>query len=184
MTKAHVESLHVSSDDLAELIKEFDLGEVVARRHLADGLMNVNWRLDTLAGTFALKRVTDVPLDRLRRNLAALPALAEAGIPVVVPMKTPSGGVVVELGGSGYCLFPWASGAHVRGVDLPQAQVRRLGTELAKLHLALQYAVGTGVLPAVPDTVTADVVTPEQAGKKADRLASAARARGVSDSFA
>ncbi|WP_328940943.1 phosphotransferase [Streptomyces sp. NBC_00250] len=184
MTDAHVESrLRVSTDDLAELIKDFGLGEVTEWRHLAEGLMNVNWRLDTLAGAFALKRVTDVPLDRLRRNLAVLPTLAEAGVPVVAPLETPSGSVVVEVGGSGYCLFPWAPGAHVRGVGLPRAQVRRLGAELAKLHLALGAAAGTEVLPAVPDTVTAEVVTLEEAAEKADRLASAARNRGAGESF-
>lgn len=184
VTNVHGESSPpVSTDDLAELIKEFDLGEVMAWRYLADGLMNVNWRLDTPAGIFALKRVTDVPLDRLRRNLAALPALAEAGIPVVTAVEAPSGGVVVEVGGSGYCLFPWAPGAHVRGVDLPRAHVGRLGAELAKLHLALQYAAGTGDLPGLPDNVTAEVVTPEQAAERTDRLTSAARDRGAGESF-
>ncbi|MCG7523368.1 phosphotransferase [Streptomyces sp. OfavH-34-F] len=184
MTNAHVASRHrIPFPDLAELIKEFDLGDVVDWRHLADGLMNVNWQLDTPRGTFALKRVTDVPLDRLRRNLAALPDLAEAGIPVVVPVVGSSGGVVVEVGGSGYCLFPWARGAHVRGVDLPLAQVRRLGTVLAKLHLALGHAAETGVLSVVPVSLTADVVTPEQVSEKADRLAAAARAHRSGDSF-
>ncbi|MBB5926311.1 phosphotransferase [Streptomyces echinatus] len=184
MTNAHVASRHrIPSNDLAELIKEFDLGDVVDWRHLADGLMNVNWQLDTPRGTFALKRVTDVPLDRLCRNLAVLPALAEAGIPVIVPVVASSGGVVVEVSGSGYCLFPWGQGAHIRGVDLPRAQVRRLGTVLAKLHLALRHAAETGVLSAVPVSLTTDVVTPERAAEKADRLAAAARARGSGDSF-
>ncbi|MEU3430525.1 phosphotransferase [Streptomyces gardneri] len=184
MTNAHVASRHrIPSDDLAELIKEFDLGDVVDWRHLTDGLMNVNWQLDTPRGIFALKRVTDVPLNRLRRNLAVLPILAEAGIPVIVPVVGSPGGVVVEVGESGYCLFPWARGAHVRGVDLPLAQVRRLGTVLAKLHLALGHAVEAGVLPAVTDSLTADVVTPERASEKADRLATAARAHSSGDAF-
>ncbi len=173
----------MSSNDLAELVKEFDLGDVVGWRHLADGLMNVNWQLDTLRGAFALKRVTDVPLDGLRRNLAVLPALAEAGIPVIVPVVGSSGGVVVEVGGSGYCLFPWGQGAHVRGVDLPHAQARSLGTLLARLHLTLGHAAETGVLSPVPDSLTADVVTPERAAEKTDRLAAAARARGTGDAF-
>jgi homoserine kinase type II len=184
VTNAHVASRHrISSDDLAELTKGFDLGDIVAWHHLADGLMNVNWRLDTLAGAFALKRVTDVPLDRLRRNLDVLPALAEAGIPVVAPVTASSGGVVVEVGGSGYCLFRWAPGAHIRGVDLSHAQVRRLGAALAELHLALRHTAETGFLPSAPDTVTAEVDTPKRAAEKADRLASSARARGTGDPF-
>ncbi|MFJ3767048.1 phosphotransferase [Streptomyces sp. NPDC090082] len=184
VTNAHAARRHrIPSDDLAELIKEFDLGDVVDRRHLADGLMNVNWQLATPRGTFALKRISDVPLDRLRRNLAVLPALAEAGIPVIVPVVGSSGGVVVEVGESGYCLFPWAQGAHVRGVDLPIAQVWRLGAVLAKLHLALRHTAETGALAAVPDSIAADVVTPERAAEKADRLTSAARSHGPGDAF-
>ncbi|MFK0227674.1 hypothetical protein ACIQUL_18105 [Streptomyces sp. NPDC090303] len=111
MTNAHGARRHrIPSDDLAELIKEFGLEDVVDRRHLADRLMNVNWQLATPRGTFALKRIMDVPLDSLRRNLAVLPALAEAGIPVIVPVVGSSGGVVVEVGESGYCLFRWAQG--------------------------------------------------------------------------
>ncbi|MGV9873660.1 phosphotransferase, partial [Streptomyces cellulosae] len=49
---------------LSELIDAFDLGGVRERRYLADGLMNANWRLDTLAGQFALKRVTDASPER------------------------------------------------------------------------------------------------------------------------
>ncbi|MEU5921078.1 phosphotransferase [Streptomyces sp. NPDC047141] len=124
-----------------------------------------------------------MPLDRLRRNLAVLPPLAEAGIPVIVPLVDSSGGVVVEVGESGYCLFPWARGAHVRGVDLPLAQVQRLGAVLAELHLALGPAAETGGLSAVPLTLTAHVVTPEQTSEKTDRLAAAARDHGPGDAF-
>lgn len=60
---------------LAELADAFGIEEVRERRYLADGLMNVNWKVDTPVGPFALKRVTDVSLDRLSRNLGVLAAL-------------------------------------------------------------------------------------------------------------
>ncbi|MFE7709136.1 phosphotransferase [Streptomyces sp. NPDC057486] len=175
--------VNLPSDDLAVLIGAFGLGEVTAHRHLAEGLMNVNWRLETTSGSFALKRVTDVPLDRLRRNLAVLPGLAKNGVPVVVPVEASSGGVVVEAGGSGYCLFPWASGEHVRGTDLSLAQVEALGAQLARLHLALRRAVGLERLPPASAAVRAEVVTPERAVEKADRLASAVQEEGAGDPF-
>ncbi|MFJ8006643.1 hypothetical protein [Streptomyces fagopyri] len=56
---------------------------------LADGLMNANWRVEASAGVFALKRVTDVPADRLRRSLAVL---AEDGIPSARPSSRQPGG--------------------------------------------------------------------------------------------
>jgi homoserine kinase type II len=126
----------IPSDDLAELIKAFDIGEVLDRQYVSDGLMNVNWRLDTPVGRFALKQVTDVPLDRLRRNLAVLPALASHGVSVCAAQSTVSGDVIAEVGGSGYCLFRWSAGQHVRGIDLPLSQASELGAHLAQLHAA------------------------------------------------
>ncbi|WP_328899995.1 phosphotransferase [Streptomyces sp. NBC_00441] len=182
MTDANVAGrIHIPAGDLAELIKVFDLGEVLDRRHLADGLMNVNWRLDTTAGRFALKRATDVPIDRLRRNLAVLPVLVSRGIPACAPVPTVSGDVVAEVGGNSYCLFPWLDGEHVRGIDLSLAQVADLGAHLAWLHGALsRTAVG---LPAVPASVTAEVTEPVRAMETADRLAGAVSARGVGEAF-
>ncbi|KND39825.1 hypothetical protein IQ63_01720 [Streptomyces acidiscabies] len=174
---------HIPSADLAELISAFDLGDVLDRRHLADGLMNVNWRVDTPAGPFALKRVTDVPLDRLRRNLAVLSSLSADGIPVCAPVTTASGDTVAEIGGDGYCLFPWSAGAHVRGIDLPLSQAAALGEHLARLHVTLGRAADGTVLPAVPEAVTADVTAPERAVRKADRLVAAVRAKGAGDGF-
>ncbi|MDV5145750.1 phosphotransferase [Streptomyces sp. SBC-4] len=173
----------VPADDLAALIDLFGLDHVVERRHLADGLMNVNWRLDTPAGSFALKRIMDVPLDRLRRNLAVLPGLAKVGIPVAAPITASSGAAVVEVGGRGYCLFPWVPGEHIRGVDLSTGQVEGLGVHLARLHVALRHATDAGRLPAVPDLVTAEVDTPERAAEKADRLTAAVHANAAAEPF-
>ncbi|MEU1324673.1 phosphotransferase [Streptomyces microflavus] len=184
MTDANVAGrTHIPVDDLAELIKVFDIGEVLDRRHLADGLMNVNWRLDTPVGRFALKRVTDVPIDRLRRNLAVLPVLVSHGVPVCAPLPTVSGDVIAEVGGSGYCLFPWSDGEHVRGIDLPLAQVADLGAHLARLHVALGRAADVANLPPAPAEITVEVATPAGAVRKADRLAEVVSAWGSRDAF-
>lgn len=158
---------HLPADDLAELIRAYGIDEVLDRQHLADGLMNVNWRLDTRAGRFALKRVTDVPLDRLRRNLVVLPVLASYGVPVCAPLPTVHGDVIAEVRGGVYCLFPWSAGEHVRGTGLSLTQTSKLGTHLAGLHTALCRAF-------------------DEAGRavqKADRLAGAVSARGAGDAF-
>ncbi|MFB8140329.1 phosphotransferase [Streptomyces parvus] len=151
---------HLPASDLAELTGRFGIGEVLDRRHLADGLMNVNWRLDTPSGSFALKRVTDVPLDRLRHNLAVLPVLVEHAVPACAPLPTVTGDVVAEVGNSGYCLFPWSDGEHVRGVDLPWAQVADLGAYLARLHAASNLARASG--RSRPRRVPSSVYLPPQ----------------------
>ncbi|MEU6404001.1 phosphotransferase [Streptomyces sp. NPDC046985] len=184
VTDANVgDRTHIPTDDLAALIEAFDIGEVLDRRHLADGLMNVNWRLVTPVGRFVLKRVTDVPLNRLRRNLAVLPVLASHGVPACAPLPTVSGEVIAEVGGSGYCLFPWSDGEHVRGIDLSLSQVSELGAHLARLHVALGHTAKDLGLPAVPASVTVEVTEPGRAVQKADRLVGAISALGVDDAF-
>ncbi|MGX1851700.1 phosphotransferase [Streptomyces sp. NPDC055299] len=168
---------------LAELTRAFGLGEVRERRYLADGLMNANWKMDTAAGAFALKRVTDVPLDRLRRNLGVLASLADDGFPVAAPMVTGSGALVAEVGGGVWCLFPWVAGTHVRGVDLSLSQAASLGAHLGRLHEGLGRACDRGLLPAVPETVTAGVTTPERAVEKSEWLSAAVGDKGTGSAF-
>ncbi|MET9964896.1 phosphotransferase [Streptomyces sp. NPDC006356] len=168
---------------LAELIDVFDLREVRERRYLADGLMNANWRLDTPVGRFALKRVTDVSLDRLQRNLGMLAALAADGVPVSAPTPATSGSLVARVDGGAWCLFPWVAGSHIRGVDLSLPQVASLGAHLGRLHLGLGRACGRGLLPVVPDAISADVTPPERAVEKSHRLSEAVATKGVGSAF-
>ncbi|MFJ7306029.1 phosphotransferase [Streptomyces sp. NPDC099088] len=173
----------ISESVFAELTSAFGLGEVRERRFLADGLMNANWRIDTASDVFALKRVTDVSLDRLRRNLGVLASLADDGLPVTAPVATASGSLVAEVGGGVWCLFLWAAGVHVRGVDLSLDQAAELGTQLGRLHEGLARACVRGLLPVVPDVVAADVTTPERAVEKSERLSRAVREKWTGRGF-
>ncbi|QJS10898.1 phosphotransferase [Streptomyces argyrophyllae] len=173
----------IAESVLGELIDAFGLGEVRERRYLADGLMNANWRLDTPVGQFALKRVTDVSLERLQRNLGVLAALGADGVPVSAPVPTISGSPVAQADGGAWCLFPWVVGSHVRGVDLTFSQVSALGAHLGCLHVSLGRACGRGLLSGVPETITADVTSPERAVEKAERLAAAVRDKGTGSDF-
>ncbi|MEV6940781.1 phosphotransferase [Streptomyces sp. NPDC051172] len=168
---------------LAELADAFGVGEVREPHYLADGLMNVNWKVDTPAGTFALKRVTDVPLDRLSRNLGVLAALFHDGFPVSPPVTTTAGSLVAEVGGGVWCLFPWAAGVHVRGIDLSPTQAAGLGAHLGRLHMSLGRVCSQGLLPGVPDAVSADVTPPDRAVEKSHRLSEAVAAKGVGSAF-
>ncbi|MFC5660414.1 phosphotransferase [Streptomyces nogalater] len=173
----------IAESVLGELIDAFGLGEVRERRYLAGGLMNANWRLDTPVGRFALKRVTDVSLERLQRNLGVLAALSAEGVPVSAPVPTISGALAAQAGGGAWCLFPWVAGSHVRGVDLTLPQVGALGAELGRLHLSLGRACGRGLLPGVPETIIAEITSPERAVEKAERLSAAIRDKGTDSHF-
>ncbi|WP_328582375.1 phosphotransferase [Streptomyces sp. NBC_00370] len=176
-------STDIPDSVFVELTSTFGLGEVRERRYLADGLMNENWKVDTAAGVFALKRVTDVSHDRLVRNLGVLDSLASDGIPASAPVPTASGSLVAEVGGGVWCLFPWVTGSHLRGVDLSLSQAASLGVHLGRLHEGLDRARDKGMLPAVPETVPADVTTPKRAVEKAERLSGAVGNKGACTGF-
>ncbi|MGW6054828.1 phosphotransferase [Streptomyces sp. NPDC055189] len=177
------DSTDIPGSVLAELTSTFGLGEVRKQRYLTDGLMNANWKVDTATGVFALKRVTDVSLDRLVRNLGVLDSLAFDGVPASAPVPTASGSLVAEVGGGVWCLFPWVAGSHLRGVDLSLSQAASLGVHLGRLHEALDRACDKGLLPAVPETVPADLTTPERAVEEAERLSGAVGNEGAGTAF-
>ncbi|MBW5481129.1 phosphotransferase [Streptomyces bambusae] len=159
---------------LPTLSRAFGLGEIRDRQFLAHGLMNRNWRLETAAGTYALKEVTDVPLPKVRRNLGVLVDLALERIPVPAPLLADGGDLVVEVGGHGYCVLPWVDGEHVQGTDLPLDQVRDLGALLARLHEGLRRH-GPGPVPEqAPAAKVRDVA-------EADRAAAALLGRLPAD---
>lgn len=134
-----------SGDSTLDAVGEaFGLGEFTSSpRLLADGLMNLNWRVDTDAGSFAVKEVIDVPVRVARRNLRIVSALAGAGEPACTPRLTHDGDVVAEVAARGYCVMDWVAGDHRPGPDLSLDEAGHLGEVLAKLHTALsRYAPG------------------------------------------
>lgn len=149
------------------VVGAFSLGEVTKPpRYLADGLMNRNWRIGTGRGRFAVKQITDVPLEAARRNLGALSALAADGVPVCVPLVSGSGDTVAEVGDRGYCVTRWVDGVHVRGSDLPLEQAALLGERLGHLHRSLAVHAPA---PVPATTPTAEITSVAAATGAADR---------------
>lgn len=177
------DKIHIPDEELSGLAGTFGIGTVHERRHLPDGLMNVNWRLDAAAGTFALKRVTDVPLERLRRNLGVLGFLGDHGLPVCAPILASDGSAVAETPGGGYCLFPWAAGEHIPGASLTLGQAAALGGHIARLHVTLSWAADGRTLPRTPESLAVDVTSVQRAVDKAERLAAAVAAQGGASTF-
>ncbi|MEV7777739.1 phosphotransferase [Kitasatospora sp. NPDC088351] len=158
------------AEDLAVLGRAFGLGEVRECRFLSDGLMNGNWRLDTAEGSFALKRIMDVPLSLARRNLAALAELADDGLPVGRARVSSAGDAVVDVAGRGYCLLPWMEGSHLPGTALSVGQAGDLGVLLGQVHRRLNGERPAGLLPPGPEQVTVSVTTPAEAHQETDRF--------------
>ncbi|MBG0818420.1 phosphotransferase [Planomonospora sp. ID82291] len=144
-------------------------------------MMNRNWRLETPHGTFALKQITDVPVEHARRSLGVQQALAAAGLPVCAPRRTTTGQAVAETGGRAYCLLPWAGGEHRAGTDLAAGEVFDLGALVGRVHHALA-APAAGLDPAA-DGLRVKARTPQDALAEADRFLAIIAGRTTPDAF-
>ncbi|GAA4610009.1 homoserine kinase type II [Actinoplanes octamycinicus] len=119
------------------IAEHFRLGRVVACRPVATGVMNLNWRVTTDRGDFAVKRVTDRPPEAFRAAQRILPGLAERGFPVPAPRWTGEGSALLQINGFRYAVSEWLPGAHPSGSGLDPAACGLLGDLAGRLHLAL-----------------------------------------------
>lgn len=107
--------------------------------------MNLNWRVTTDRGDFAVKRVTDRSPEAYRAAQEMLPRLAGLGFPVPVPRWTGEGSALLQINGFRYGVSEWLPGAHPSGSELDAAACVSLGDLVGRLHLAL-----TGLCPPAP----------------------------------
>lgn len=124
--------------EIAELAREFGLGELRQSRIVAAGTVNTNFKLKTEAGQFFLrinegKTEADVAWEaRLVIALAAQnvvtppPVLARTGLPYAS----------VGAHAKWASVFPWWDGAHVAASDVTPALAQTFGVALATLHVA------------------------------------------------
>jgi Ser/Thr protein kinase RdoA (MazF antagonist) len=153
----------IPAGDLDQIAAAYRLGDIRDTAYLPTGLMNRNWRITTGSGHLALKQIIDVPLPTARRNLRALTALADHGIPACPPLQSVDGDPVIAVDDRGYCLLPWIHGTHPTGEDLTLDQARELGTTLGRIHQALQRNEPATGLPAATTRPAARVIHPATA---------------------
>jgi homoserine kinase type II len=168
--------------DLPAVLAAVGLREPDDVRFLPSGLMNLNWRVVAGSHAVAVKRILDVDPATARRNLSVLEFLADASIPVCVPLTTNSGEAVVELAERAYCVLPWVDGAQSHGTDLTVGQAVELGALLGCIHTALGPATVKASFDMTAD-VRSSVRQPEDAVGEADRFLGIIEEMGTSTSF-
>jgi homoserine kinase type II len=125
----------VSSEDLAAFLADYDVGELLSYKGIAEGVENSNFLVHVSSGHFILtlyeKRVTagDIPFF-----LALMEHLAARGITCPQPVKNRAGTSLGKLAGRQAALVTFLEGMWIRR---PSAQhCEALGEALARLHLA------------------------------------------------
>lgn len=125
----------VSDEDLERFIAEYDVGELLSFKGIAEGVENTNYLVHTSAGAFILtlyeKRVArqDLPFF-----LGLMEHLAGRGISCPTPVRDRQGRHLRELAGRTAALVTFLEGFCVRK---PRAEhCRDVGRGLAALHAA------------------------------------------------
>ncbi|MDP6706810.1 MAG: homoserine kinase [Alphaproteobacteria bacterium] len=125
----------VSDDELTDFVDQYDIGEVVACKGIAEGVENSNFLLQTEGDLYILtiyeKRVSAADLPFF---LGLLEHLAARGVPCPTPLHGRDGAVLRTLAGKPAAIVTFLKGNWPRR---PQPQhCAEVGAALARMHLA------------------------------------------------
>jgi homoserine kinase type II len=128
---------HLSAEGLDALIGEYDVGELVSAKGIAEGVSNSNWLIETTAGRFILTMYEHrVDVDDQPFFLALLDHLSSKGSPVPRTIHDRTGAPFRMIDGKAVALIEFLPGV---SIDTPRpAQARAVGEALAGIHLAAE----------------------------------------------
>lgn len=125
----------VGNDELAAFVSDYDIGEVVSCKGIAEGVENSNFMLQTTTATFILtlyeKRVSR---DDLPFFLGLMDHLAAKGIACPTPIHGRDGQALRQVSGRPAAIISYLDGLWVRR-PTPN-HCLQLGIAIAKLHQA------------------------------------------------
>ncbi len=125
----------VSDEELVAFVGEYDIGEVVTCKGIAEGVENSNYLLGTTSGTFILTLFERrVRRDDLPFFLGLMEHLAGKGIPSPTPLKGRDGNALRQL-----CARPAAIVTFLEGMwprRIRPEHCAGVGDALARFHVA------------------------------------------------
>ena len=125
----------VSDEELAAFLAEYDLGEMLSLKGIAEGVENSNYLLHTTAGSYILtlyeKRVD--PKD-LPYFIGLMEHLSEQGLACPLPIHGKDGESLRTLCGRPAAIISFLEGMSPRRIQ--PFHCRELGAALARMHLA------------------------------------------------
>jgi homoserine kinase type II len=125
----------VTDDELAPLIADYGLGELLSYKGIAEGVENTNFLVHTSTGTFILtlyeRRVDTADLPFF---LGLLEHLNQRGISCPLPVRNRKGEVLTQVAGRTAAIVTFLEGVWPRRPRT--AHCSAVGRALAELHLA------------------------------------------------
>ncbi|MBU2719049.1 phosphotransferase, partial [Acidithiobacillus ferridurans] len=127
---------NVSEPELAQFLRDYDLGGARALIGISAGVENSNYFLDTEKGHFVLTIFERLPRNKIPYFLDLTEWLSLRGIPCPRPVHTTAGNSLSTLCGKPAAIVQRLSGASIVGRAPSVAEIGVLGTLLARMHLA------------------------------------------------
>lgn len=129
----------VAADELADFLKQYDLGELLSYKGIAEGVENTNFLLHTSQRGRQASFILTLYEKRVERNdlpffLALMTHLAEHGIDCPLPVRGRDGEALRELSGRPAAIITFLEGMWPRRPNV--AHCSGVGAALAKMHLA------------------------------------------------
>jgi homoserine kinase type II len=126
---------HLPADALQALIGEYDVGDLLSAKGIAEGVSNSNWLVETTAGRFILTMYEHrVEAADLPFFLGLVDHLSARGSPVPRTIHDRAGAAFRTVDGKAVALIEFLPGV---SIDTPRpAQARAVGEALAGIHLA------------------------------------------------
>jgi homoserine kinase type II len=125
----------VTDDDVAAFLQQYDLGEVVSMKGIAEGVENSNFLLSTTTGTYILTLYEKrVKRDDLPFFLGLMEHLAGRGIRCPTPIHGRDGAALRELCGRPAAIVTFLQGMWPKRIDVNHC--RQLGRAIAQMHEA------------------------------------------------
>jgi homoserine kinase type II len=125
----------VTEEDLAPFLADYDIGELLAYKGIAEGVENSNFLVHTSRGYFILtlyeRRVAAADLPFF---LGLMEHLASRGLTCPQPVKNRAGETLGKVAGKPAAIVTFLDGMWIRRPSA--AHCSALGEALAKLHLA------------------------------------------------
>ncbi len=126
---------HIGAEDMATILSEFDVGDLVSVKGIAEGVQNSNYLVDTTKARFILTVYeTQVDVADLPFFLSLLDHLAEKGCPVPATIHDRTGSATAQWHGKTLALIEFLPGVSVSHPTPEKA--RAVGAALAQLHIA------------------------------------------------
>ena len=126
---------HLGAEDFARLIAEYNVGDLVSAKGIAEGVSNSNWLIETMRGRYILtmyERRIDV--SQLPFFLGLLDHLAQSGCAVPATIHDRNGAAYREIDGKAVALIEFLPGVSPTRPTPDQAEA--VGAALARVHIA------------------------------------------------